>query len=288
MAASALILLISIAVDPPFVRLAEEAEVFARALPNLIGEERLRQRAIPERRPRLRIGERAQREVIEMAERELRIEIVYATFRSSDSASASIHELRRVIEVDGKPLGKADEARRALILDARSPDDNVKRKLLADLERYLISGASLDFSLTVLLFHGRAIEDYEFEPVVRQAIGGEMCQIWAFRQKTGEAGFTRFAKSQVDRQPITGMLWLREKDGVPLRVRVRAENQGLVDDGITDYRWTPRGLLPDRVLHRRLAGSTLLAETLFEYPDFKVFSTESGITFTPAEEDPKP
>jgi hypothetical protein len=289
MPVSALILLVAIVVDPQFVRLAEEAEAFAAALPNLIGEERLRQRALPERRPRLRIGERAQRvELPPMIEREVRSEIAYATFHNGPDAPPSIHELRRVVSVDGKTIEKTEAARRALVLDARSPDDTVKRRLLADLEKHLISGASLDFSLTLLLFRGRALENYDFEPVVRQAIGEEMCQMWAFRQKTGDAGFTRFAGKRVERQPISGMIWLREKDGLPLRVRLRAEHEGVADDATTDYRPTPRGLLPARVEHRRLAGVIVLAENVFEYPEFRRFSTESGITFTPAEEPPQP
>lgn len=288
MPVSALILLAAVAADPQFVRLAEEAEAFARALPNLIGEEWLRQRAVPERRmPRIRIGERAQRaDPTPMMERSVRSELAYATFSNGPDAAASVHELRRVIEVDGKAIEKAESARRALVLDARSPDDTVKRRLLADLERHLISGASLDFSLTLLLFRGRALDNYDFESVVRQAIGSDMCQIWAFRQKTGDAGFTRFAGSHSERQAITGMLWLRENDGVPLRVRLRAENEGLVDDGITDYRSSPRGLVPSRVEHRRFSGATLLAENIFEYREFKRFSTESGISFTPADEGP--
>ena len=283
-----LILLAAVAVEPQFVRLAEESEAFARALPNLIGEERLRQRTLPERRmPRLRIGEKAQRpELPPMVEREVRSEIAYATFSNGPDAPASIHELRRVISVDGKAIEKPEAARRALVLDARSPDDTVKRRLLADLEKHLISGASMDFSLTLLLFRGRAMENYEFEPVVRQALGQDMCQIWAFRQKAGEAGFTRFAGNRAERQAITGMIWLREKDGVPLRVRLRAEDKEVVDDGVTDYRLTPNGLVPARVEHRRLAGLILLSENVFEYTEFKRFSTESGISFTPAEEGP--
>lgn len=284
----ALILLAVAAGEPQFSRLAEEAEAFASALPNLIGEERLRQRVVERRLPRLRVGERAVRpEQPPMAERTVRSEIAYATFRSGEGAPPSVHELRRVVEVDGRPIEKPESARRALVLDARSPDDTVKRRLLADLEKHLISGASLDFSLTLLLFRGRALDGYEFEPVVRQAIDGEMCQIWAFRQREGEAGFTRFEGKQVERQPIQGMIWLREKDGVPVRIRLRAAGENFIDEGVTDYRLTPRGLVPARVEHRRLSGPIVLAENIFEYPEFKRFSTESGITFTPLGEEPE-
>jgi hypothetical protein len=289
MAASALIVWMVVAADPQFLRLAEEAEAFARALPNLIGEETLRQRAVPERRmPRIRVGEAANRPAnLPMTEREVRSEIAYATFSNGGDSPASIHELRKVIAVDGRPIGKPAEARRALVLDARSADDDVKRKLLAELERHLISVASLDFSLTLLLFNARALDDYEFQPVVRQAIGEDMCQMWAFRQKAGEAGFTRFAGKQVNRQPLSGMLWLREKDGVPLRVRLRAEQDGLVDDAVTDYRVSTYGLVtPARVTHRRISGNVLVAENVFEYAEFKRFSTESGISFTPVDEEP--
>lgn len=287
----ALILLIAAAGEPQFTRLAEEAEAFASALPNLIGEELLRQRALPERRlPRLRIGERAVRpELPPMVERTVRSEIAYATFRNKEDAPPSVHEIRRVVEVDGRAIEKPEAARRALVLGARSPDDTVKRRLLAELEKHLIAGASLDFSLTLLLFRGRAIDNYDFEPVVRQAIDGQMCQIWAFRQKVGDAGFTLFEGKQVDRQPITGMLWLRETDGVPMRIRLRAERDDIIDDGVTDYRQTPRGLVPARVEHSRRAGAIVFAESIFEYPEFKRFSTESGISFTAlGEEPPKP
>lgn len=296
MSAAALILLASVALEPPFLRLAEEAEAFARELPNLIGEEKLTQQAVKERRGfRIRVGEKALRAAPVLNEqREVQSEFAYSTFGGREGQPPTIHELRTVVAVDGRPVAKAEEARRALVLNARSADDQVKRRLLEALEKNLISGAALDFTLTLLLFRSRNLDNYEFLPVLDQQIGESDCEIWAFRQKGGQARFTIFDGKQVRAQPLEGQVWLRKRDGVPLRIRLRSvmedgDQLPVIDDGVTDYRMSAHGFLtPVRVLHRQYAGTATMAVNLFTYEEFKRFSTESGIKFTPVEDEERP
>ena len=110
-------------------RLAEEAAVFSRVAPQAVSEETLLQRVRnkpsrfqPRQGPAPDPGFRSRRIVSEYG---------YTTFEDSPGV---LHELRRVIEVDGRPVRTRLEARTSLSLGMATRDDRVKRRMLREFE----------------------------------------------------------------------------------------------------------------------------------------------------------
>ncbi|MCX6596725.1 MAG: hypothetical protein NTV70_10195 [Acidobacteria bacterium] len=276
--------------DPLLSRLAEEAEVFAQSVAKLIGEETIRQRALKSgTRFRPRIGQAALEPPKPVYQaRELASEFGYTTIGDL------WHEAREVRLVDGRTVQSTDKARRKLVLGLRSDDDLVKKKLLEDLEKHGLLGSATDFTLSLLMFRGRNLENYQFAPVRRERVGADEAMIYSFTQSGGDESFTIFQGKKTVRQKLTGHIWLRASDGLPLRIHLNTTTGGqdgveVADDAVIDYVRNPVGLLlPASVLHRRMANNQLLAENNFTYSNFKRFSSDSEIKFTPAEEEEPP
>lgn len=295
---AALLLLVALAASPPpapsrdplLSRLAEEAEVFAQSVAKLIGEETIRQRALKAgSRFRPRIGQAALEPPKPVYQaRELASEFGYTTIGDL------WHEAREVRLVDGRTVQSTDKARRKLVLGLRSDDDLVKKKLLEDLEKHGLLGSATDFTLSLLMFRGRNLENYQFAPVRRERVGADEAMVFAFTQAGGEEAFTVFQGKKTIRQKLTGHVWLRAGDGLPLRIHLTTtipgpEGADITDEAVIDYVRNPLGLLlPASVLHRRMSNNQLLAENNFTYGNFKRFSSDSEIKFTPAEEEEPP
>jgi hypothetical protein len=114
------------------VRLAEEAAAFQRVAPQVLGTETLEQRAQkPPGRFRIRIGKAAtQPRQAEWQSRTIVSEYGFSSFASD----GSLHELRQVTSVDGRPVkNKGPEALAKIILAA---DDTRKRELLRQFEEH--------------------------------------------------------------------------------------------------------------------------------------------------------
>ncbi|MGH7488400.1 MAG: hypothetical protein ACREMY_22800, partial [bacterium] len=93
-------------------RISEEASVFARQAPDVIGQETLRQRALkPPRRFHPRVGNAAlEPPKPEWQTREIVSEYGFSAF---SAAPGVLHEFRRVVSVDGRKIeenGKALDA----------------------------------------------------------------------------------------------------------------------------------------------------------------------------------
>ena len=294
---TALILLLALTPSPPLPpadprlnRLAEEAEVFAQSVAKLIGEETIRQQALKSStRFRPRIGQAALEPPKPVYQsRELASEFGYTAI------GGLWHEAREVRLVDGRTVQTTDKARRKLVLGLRSDDDLVKKKLLEDLEKHGLLGSATDFTLSLLMFRGRNLSNYQFAPVRPERVGADEAMVYSFTQAAGEESFTIFQGKKTVRQKLAGHVWLRASDGLPLRIHLATASAGpdgqeISDEAVIDYVRNPVGLLlPASVLHRRMANNQLLAENNFTYGNFKRFSADSEIKFTPAEEEPPP
>ena len=274
--------------DPLLERLAEEAEVFRQVLDKVVGEELLEQRALKPRGPRLRVGGAVTRpHPVEYQTRTLRSEFGYAVL---GEGAGNYHEARQVIEVDGRLVTTREKARRRLVMGLRSGEEEVRKRLLEDLVTYGLEGAATDFSLCLLLFRGRLLEDYEWWRSGEERLGADRAMVFAFQQRRGDQSLTVFQGKKLVRQALTGNVWIRADDGLPLKIRLVSSLEdppggSVLDIGEVEYaRGASLAVLPVVAVHRRFRGPLLLSEETFRYSGFKRFSADSEIRFTPIEE----
>jgi len=281
-------------------RLTEEAAAFERIAPQVLGTETLHQRAQkPVSGLRIRFGQAAQQPPRPVwQERTLVSEYGFAAF-SSDTASGvpSLHELRRVISVDGRKTkgsgnGSAELAR--IILAA---DDARKRELLQQFEKYGLLGAANDFGQLILLFSARNVERYEFDYRGGEILNSVPVVRFGYRQIDGPNPLTVLdvRKNQLADVGISGEIWVRADNYAPVRVSLVAtqvpaadvvleKNPGLTPDrsvrqqATVGYEMSSYGaLLPAETHHVELRAGTIVAENTFTYGDFKRFSASSEI-----------
>jgi hypothetical protein len=95
------------------------------------------------------------------------------------------------------------------------------------------------------------------------------------------------------RQTLTGDLFVRQSDGLPLRVTVVArrtlDQQAWVDEASVEYVQSSHGFLtPVSVAHRRTVDGLLTVENRFRYAPFKLFGASAEIKFSELPDPPKP
>jgi len=272
-------------IQPLLDRLSEEAEVFRRTAPRLLAQETLRQRVLDTGRrfrPRI-VKPPAEAPELHYRTREIVSEYGYGTL---SEAPDRLHEFRQVIWVDGRRIAAPQSARRKLLSGLRASDDRLKRRMLEEFERYGLRGAAADFGQLVLLFTRRRLADYAFQIAGKARVGAEPAQIIRYRQIAGAESLTIFERGQALRRPVEGELWLRDPDGLPLRItlesRGQQEGRPVTDRAAVDYLMSSHGVItPASVVRRRLIGEILLVEDVFEYSSFRLFSADAEIKFPP-------
>ncbi len=240
-------------------RLSQEAEAFRRIAPLSISEETLEQRARPPEPG---------------AEFQVREVVSEYGFSSLLSAPNAIHEIRKVISVDGKQVVTLEKARQALTLGLKSSDDKLKKRLLEDFERHGLRGAATDFGQIILLFSSRHLKDYEFQVRGERQIGAERLIVLTYAQKAGDSGVTVFLGNAAKREPLHGEISVRKKDLVPLRITMNASQTvrdlPLREESTVDYKYDPSGtVLPVSVVHREYVKDELQSENTFSYAPFR-------------------
>lgn len=276
----------------PLARAAEEAEVFHQNIARLVGQETLRQRVMKPA-PRIRLATPGAQAPL-WQQREIVSEYGVATFQE---AGGVMHEVRKVVRVDGRAIGRPEQARISLVRGMTSEDDRIQRKLLLDFEKHGLVGTATDFALSLLMFRRVARDELMMEPGPRETIDGRELASYAFKQRAGEGKFSVFEGRELVKQPLKGLLWVRASDGVPVRLVLISEirkpagrrGQELVtrDQGTIDY--APSSsfglLLPVRVRHQRTINGQLVTDNDFTYQRFQRFSAETEIKFS-SEDDP--
>jgi hypothetical protein len=273
-------------------RLSEEAAVFSQQAPNIIAQETLRQRALkpPQRGFHPKIGKAATEPAKpEWQQRDLVSEYGFAKF-----SSGSVHEMRRVVTVDGRAVEKSDQALDALARSITSTSDEQKRAALQEFEKLGLRGAATDFGQLLLMFGRTQIPKYEFDVKGSGLLGAEQALIFRYKQMEGKEGLTIFEgdKPAPVHQRLEGEIWARQSDYLPLRitlVSVRGKAMyGIRDEAQVDYILTSYGFLaPASVVHRELRSTGLVAENVFQYSSFKKFGSSAEIKFTETPEPPK-
>ncbi len=280
----------SLLLAPALRRLSEEAEAFARVAPDVLSEEICRQKAARTRRTlHFRMGPSpVAAPELRYDAREIVSEYGFAVLKQD---GGTLHELRRVVSVDGKPVEPSDKARRKLTMALTDANDRERRRLLREFEDRGLEGAAVDFGQSLLLFTRRRLEDYEFSVEGRENVGPDPALVLSFKQRGGSQAFTVFDRTQVVRRPLQGRLWVRQPDSLPLRLELRTARRHaqteLLDVAVVDFAMSPHGaLMPVSVLYREHLGRILLIEISFQYGPFRRFAANAEIKFTEAPEPP--
>lgn len=142
-------------------RVSEEADAFQRLAPLVLGKETLHQRALkPPLRFHPRVGAAAMGPPpARWKEREIVSQYGFTSFTGDPEA---LHELRQVTSVDGKKVEDEKKAQDDLAKAVTANDDERKKQLLKQFEKYGLTGAATDFGQVLLLFTRRDLDRYEF------------------------------------------------------------------------------------------------------------------------------
>jgi len=275
--------------EPILNRVSEEAEVFQQQATSVVGRETLHHRG-RKTGSRFRIGKAAlDAPKFSYLQREIVSEYGFSTFQEAPEA---LREFRQVISVDGRGVLKADQARLALAAGMSSEDDRLRKRMLQDFERYGTIGAATDFGQMLLLFRRRGLAGYEFEISGPGRMGAEEVIVIRYRQKESPDAFRVYHGREMTRVNMSGELWVRASDYIPLRVTMQAT---LPEDGIpvihsstTDYLRSSHGLmLPAAVHYKKMAEGQIIVENRYQYSQYQMFKVEAEIKFI-AEDTPQP
>jgi hypothetical protein len=262
-------------------RLGDEAAAFQKIAPQLVGRETLHQRALAAPRFKMRVGDAAkQSQAADWREHEIVSEYAFALL------GRQIHELRQVTSVDGKRVAGATQAQDALAKLITANDDQRKRRALEQLEKYGLRGGATDFGQILLLFSRGNVERYEFTAAGPRLMGTVATQVFHYQQLDGPQALTVFrgnsgGAAATQRLSVQGEIWVREADGLPVRITMTAtdssteKDKTLREEATVDYAMSAFGtLLPVETTHRELRAGEEVAENKFSYRDFHRF--ESG------------
>lgn len=268
-------------------RVSEEAEAFLRIAPEVLGTEKLHQRAQkPPSRFHPRVGAAAVSAPPAPQWKEHDIVSEYG-FASFSGESGAIHELREVISVDGKKVSDTKKAQDALAKAITATDDARKKEVLKEFEKYGLTGAVTDFGQLLLLFTRRQVERYEFVAQGARMIGPDRALVFAYKQIDGPEALTLFDEKhndQVHHLKVEGEIRVRATDFVPLQITIAAHEgdapNSIREEAAVSYAMSPYGaLLPTSTEHRELRAGKIVAENQFVYVDFHKFGASSDVKF---------
>ncbi len=267
-------------------RLAEEADAFRRLAPSVLGKESLHQRSQkPPARFRPRVGDAARKAPEPVWQvREILSEYGFTKFSGEEE---TLHELRQVISVDGKPVKEGKNAEETLAKIITLKDTERQQQLLKEFEKYGLLGAATDFGQLILLFTPRNIERFEFSEKGTKQVGEGEVLVFKYRQIDGPEALTIFpsrAGEEAMRVRAEGELWVRTDNFLPLRITLsihRGEGKSEVrEEATVDYSVSRFGaLLPAITHHQELRGGMVVAENTFVYSDFHQFGAQSELKF---------
>jgi hypothetical protein len=264
-------------------RLGDEAEAFQKIAPQLVGHETLHQRALAPPRFKMRLGDAAkQPQAADWKEHEILSEYAFALL------GRQIHELRQVTSVNGKRVAGDEQAQDALAKLVTDNDDQRKKRALEQLEKYGLRGGATDFGQILLLFSRRDVERYEFTVAGPRLMGTVATQVFHYQQLDGLQALTVFrgnsgsGAATTERLSVQGEIWVREADGLPVRITMTAtgsstdKEKTLREEATVDYAMSEFGtLLPVETTQRELRAGEEVAENKFTYRDFHRFESRS-------------
>ena len=253
-------------------QIAKQASRFWQTAPGYVAKETLKQKAAVKPKRKLRIGGGAvDPPKPELKDREI---VSYYTISSFRSSPEALHEFRQVVSVDGKSVVPEVTALEKLRATLASPDDRARKVLQADFDKTGLAIAAVDFGQLILLFTKTNLEKYTFASQSTGLIGADRAVVIAFRQNTGAESFRIVEAGKQMNQPLSGELWVRDSDFMPLRVTLtvsrREQLEEIRDEARVDYEVKSDGtLLPASVVYRRYRSDELSVENVYEYSDWQ-------------------
>lgn len=263
-------------------QVSTQADAFARIAPVVVGHEVMKQKALVLKAPPRGFSARPTDPMAgEFVNHEITTEYGFVNLKDEPG---NYHELRQVIEADGKPVATPAKARKTLLAGMTSMDDKRKRQMLEELTKYGLVEVAVDFGQSLLLFQRAQIPNYNFKIVGQQQLNDEDVAVIEFEQQQGAGHMTLFEEGKTQSHALRGRLWTRKSDCLPVRVRLiaqRSEGNTIVsDEGTVDYDNSSFGaLLPTNVIHRKRVNGKIVTETVSEFTGFQKYGSESQIEF---------
>jgi hypothetical protein len=252
-------------------RVAKEAELLAQKIPSAVSQETLEQRTLHG------IGPRVANADNQPAELRLSRTIVseYTVAPLKDSERKELVEFRQVIAVDGHAVQSAESARHALSLGVLSAGESARKRMLEDFAKYGLVDVATDYALILLAFTNAGQESLKILPSGEDRVGTDDALTFAWTQSAPGGGELSFDGKQSSRQALTGKLWVRKSDGLPLRVSVWAvrtvSGHAIRDEATIDYVMSEHGFVaPASVLHHHVVDGQVRTENLYRYGPFKI------------------
>jgi hypothetical protein len=279
------------AVAAILARVAEEADALQENITNTVTEETFTQRAIL---PPSRFKPRGvPRGTVSLRYQVRQIVSEYTVGTLKETGSKDLHEFRQVVSVDGRQIQSPGTARHALSLGLRSEDDRIRKRMLEDFAKYGLVDIATDYGLILLEFTKRGLSNLAIQAGQTANIGADPAVALLWKQKSDAGGETQFTGRRVVREPLSGVLWVRESDSLPLRIEVWADytndRHTTRDWATVDYVPSSHGFLtPASVLHRHLIDGQVITENSYRYQPFKIFSSDADIKFTELPDQPPP
>ena len=256
-------------------RLTREADTFQMNAPQVVGRETLHQRTlVPLPRRKIRVGKAVEQESEEIwQEREIVSQYGFAAL------GPAVHELRQVMWVDGKQVADERKAQDELARLVTGNDDQRRRRSLQQIEKYGLRGTVTDFGQILLLFSRASIERYEITYMGLRMLSPTRMLVFHYKQLDGPQALSVYRqdqRGQVQHLSVEGEIWVRESDGLPLRVTLNAtdnsSDQALREEATVDYAASEFGtVLPLQTIHRELRAGMLVTENKFTYGAFHRF-----------------
>ena len=267
---------------PP--RIAAEAESLQHNAARIVSQETLEQRSLmPPSRFHPRAGSDAERSTgPRFRIREVVSEFTFGALRTS---SPDLIEFRQVLSIDGQPQQPPDRAVRALTEAIQQGDDRARKRMLEQFARTGLVDFATDYALILLAFTPRGQKQIQFAAGDPCYIGADPAISLTWKQNSSAGGATEFHGAQSTHRALQGKIWVKASDGMPLRISAWTEytdqaDHLIRDEATVDYLMSEHGFLtPTSVIHHHVVNGAVVTENLYRYQPFKLFATDSTITF---------
>jgi hypothetical protein len=261
--------------------LSRHAETFRQRAHRVVSEEKLLQRsyALPPH-PHFAIGKSAGDLRAHYLVQEVVSEYTIASLKGD--TSGTLLETREILAKDGKPVQTPAEARKALLTDVSYGEERLRKKILSEFTRLGLLDVATDYGTILLAFTGAGMSDLTISPAGPAWVGIDEAYVFDWQQDRG--GALEFRGRKVAHRPMSGRIWLRLSDGMPLRISAVISHSEpkheLQDDAAVEFAPSVAGCaMPVSVVHRHFVDGKILTENLYTYTPFRVFTTDTRIEF---------
>ena len=250
-------------------RLGEEADKFERSAHRFAAVETLTQTAVDESR-----APRKRSRAPSLRGSTIRQIVSEYGFVPLDVRGGSLREVRIVVTVDGERWKRGNKGLESLANTIGAQTEKQHRKLLEEFEQFGLRGVATDFGQLILLFSRGRTNSYEF--TFKGPVGHLDTSAFAYgyEQLDGTQAVSIHEGKQFLREKITGELWVRQSDLLPIRLSIdttrEVKHAKIRDISWVNYEMTSHGiLLPRSVTHQQFVDGNLIVTDQYRYSDFK-------------------